>query len=250
MRITPLWLVAGACLILAFTPFSFAQNPDKPRLITVSGESEVKVMPDQVVIVVGVETLDRSMEEAKRQNDRQVKDIADIAKGAGVKEGDIGTDFLAVDARYDEPYKQKKFVGYNVRRRIVITLNDISKFETLLSDLLSGGVEEIQNVQFLTTESRKYRDQARSMAIKAAREKAEALTTDLGVALGKPYSIEEKSSSWRSWYGGWGGWYRNSPNPFNSSVDMPPPLPANSESPMALGKISVTASVSVSFELQ
>ncbi len=248
MATTLLRLAAGAVLSLVMLSMTGAQEA-KPRLITVSGESEVKVMPDQAVITIGVETLDKSIDEAKSQNDKQVRDVTEIARAAGVKDGDVATEYISVDTRFERPYEEKRFIGYSVRRRIVITLNDMSKFESLLASLLSGGVDEIQSVQFLTTESRKYKDQARAMAIKAAREKAQAMAAELGMALGEPYSIEEKSGSMRSWYGGW-GWGRNYPNPFNSSANAEPSMPTNGESPLALGKISVSAGVSVSFEIK
>jgi uncharacterized protein YggE len=42
---------------------------------------------------------------------------------------------------------------------------------------------------------RKYRDQARDLAVKAAREKAQALARALGQDVGKAYSIEEAPES-------------------------------------------------------
>ena len=42
------------------------------------------------------------------------------------------------------------------------------------SSAIEAGANKVQGLEFLTTELRKYRDQARSMAIKAAQEKAAA----------------------------------------------------------------------------
>ena len=93
----------------------------------------------------------------------------------------------------------------------MVTLSDLSKFEDLLSGVLDAGANYVHNVKFQTTELRKYRDQARALAIKAAQEKATALAGELSQELGEPVTITEEQSSWQSWYGyGWGsGWSSN-----------------------------------------
>ena len=63
------------------------------------------------------------------------------------------------------------------------------KFEDLLSDALEAGVTHVQGIEFRTTELRKHRDRARSLALKAAQEKAELLADGAGRKIGKAISI-------------------------------------------------------------
>jgi uncharacterized protein YggE len=253
----------GAVMALLFVFPARAQQEIRAladHTIKVSGDSEVKVVPDKAVIIIGVETLNKSMAEAKKQNDKQVKDIAEIAAHFGILPDEIGTDYINANPQYDYLEHEKRFLGYRIRRPITVTLGDVSKFDSLMTDLLESGVTEIQNVQFQTTELRKYKDQARSMAIKAAFEKAQALASELGLKIGKAQTIIEKpanSSDYRSWYGYWGygSWYGNNrsnyPNPFNSSMNAAPAeQPQNDDTPVALGKISISAGVEVVFELE
>lgn len=64
-------------IALLFVPllFSsvFAQNQPQPRLITVLGEAEIKVVPDEVSVFVVTEGLDKDLNAAKSQNDALVK---------------------------------------------------------------------------------------------------------------------------------------------------------------------------------
>ncbi len=53
--------------------------------------------------------------------------------------------------------------------------------------MLNAGVDRINNVNFRTTQLRKYPRSARAMAIKVAKEKADALCAELGVKRGKPH---------------------------------------------------------------
>ena len=102
-----------------------------------------------------------------------------------------------------------------------------------------------------------HRESARELALTAAREKAEKMAAVLGCAVGKPIAITETfgGGSWyfSSWYGwdGWGvrGYGRSSGMSQNVIQDSSGPSRGTSES-MALGKISIRASVSVVFELK
>jgi uncharacterized protein len=238
------WAILAAMVIFSY---SFSWADDASRIISVSGESEIKVMPDQVVIVMGVEKIDKDMTVSKNQNDDMVKAIIDVANRNGVGKTDVATEYFSVEPKYYRDDQKDTFLGYNVRRRVSITLKDVSKYEGLIGDLLAAGVVSIQSVQFQITELRKYRDQARGNAIKAAKEKAIAMASELGLKIGAAQKISEGGSRYYSWYGGWydygygRGMSQNSFQEINSG---------GADLPMALDKISVSASVSVSFELQ
>ena len=218
----------------------------EPRLITTTGEAEVRVVPDEVVITLGVETWDLSLAVAKNQNDERVKKVLAVTKQFGIEAKYVQTDQISIEPRYSDSYAQKDFVGYFVRKNIVITLKDLGKFEDLLSSALESGVNYVHGVDFRTTELRKYRDQARDLAIKAAQEKAAALATSLGQRVGRPHTITEEQSNWWSWYSWWG--YRSGTMSQNVMQNAGGAAPEAGSS-IALGQITVNARVSVSFEL-
>jgi uncharacterized protein YggE len=247
-------LFVSLVMVALMLPLSHAQISDFPKshLITVNGTAEVKVTPDKAVITINIETMDKDVAISKNQNDEIVKKVIDSCTRLGITASDISTDFINVDSRFQRDYEQKKFLGYNMRRRVAITLKDISKFDNLITELLASGIDGIQDVVFQTTDLRKYKDQARAESIRAAQEKAQAMAKELGQTIGKAISIEERGSNSQSWYNSWySGYGRNYPNPFNASSEAPAPANlSDSDTPLALGKISITASVLVSFELQ
>ena len=56
-------------LVLSLTP-AFSQGWEQPKpQISVSGSAEVKVVPDEIYLTVGVETRDEDLQKAKKQND-------------------------------------------------------------------------------------------------------------------------------------------------------------------------------------
>ena len=226
----------------------FAENVSDKSLITVTGDAEVRVIPDEVILTLGIETWNKDLSEAKKENDKIVENLTDFAKKQKIEEKHIQTDHISIEPRYDQQWEHKRFIGYFVRKTIAITLRDTSKFEELLSGVLESGANYVHGIQFQTTELRKYRDEARSLAIKAASEKAVALAAELGQKVGRPHTIQEGYANWGSGYGSWwggrmgGGMAQNVIQNYQPSVET--------EGSIALGQIKINAKVIVSFELE
>jgi uncharacterized protein YggE len=116
-----------------------------------------------------------------------------------------------------------------------------------LSDLIDAGVSIVNDIDFGTTQLRKFKDEARSLAIKAAQEKAIALTKEINQSIGKAYSIieGEVTSDFSNGVGISANGNRG--RSYNSQVDG---STAFIGSTVAIGQIRITATVTVSFELK
>jgi uncharacterized protein YggE len=239
-------LLAIAVLACLPTP-AFSQTQMRPPLITVLGSAEVKVAPDEIYLRIGVETRNESLEIAKRENDEHVSKSLAFLKNNGVNEKDVQTDFISIQPDYDNSLRTK-VLYYTVRKSIEIKLNKIKVFEGILTGLLTNGVNAVHGIEFRTTELRKHRDEARAMAIRAATEKADALASELKVKRGKVYSVNanEYGGWWNSgsyWGGSYGGaMYQNSVRNAGGASEE--------EGTLAVGQISVSASVDVSFLIE
>lgn len=241
-----LMLTFPLCVSAQF--YGTGQEPSNLALITVTGEAEVRVIPDEIILSLGVETSDKSLDRSKAQNDERVKRVLALGPTLGIDPKQIQTGYIGIEPWY-RTYNQLESLEYRVRRSIAITLKDTTKFESLLSRTLEAGVTNVHGIQFRTTELRKHRDAARALAIKAAREKAEALAGELGQKIGKAFRISEYGSGWSSPYGWWGSMSGNvTSNAIQNSVSSG--AGSSSEGTLALGQITVTASISVSFLLQ
>ncbi|MBI1877111.1 MAG: SIMPL domain-containing protein [Chloroflexi bacterium] len=251
MKTTTMMMIILTALALIFSLSAWTGNQlesAEPGVITVTGEAEVRVVPDEVVLTLGVETWDEDLKYAKSQNDERVKAILAIAQGYGVEPRYIQTDHISIEPRYEDNYEKDGLIGYFVRKTIVITLKDIAKFDDLLTSVIEADLNYVHGIEFRTTELRKYRDEARALAIKAAREKASALAGELGQSIGKPRTIQEEQAGWWSWYNYWwgsrwsGGMSQNVVQEVNSNASV-------AEGTFAPGQISVNARVNVTFEL-
>jgi hypothetical protein len=249
------WIVLMGLVVSIVVP-ALADDQKDVRTISVAGEAEIKVTPDRVVIIVGIEKIDSVMAKAKKFSDTATKNAIDGAHKNGISDSDISSEFFNVQPNHRYQDERDIFYGYLIRRKIAITLNDITKFESLMADLMSSGITNVQSIQFQITDLRKYRDQARANAIKAASEKANAMASELGIKVGKARTINETGSRWYSGYWDWYDYgyygYNSGRNNYMSqnSTQIAPSSTPSADNPMALGKISVTASVSVVFELE
>jgi len=268
---TRILLVIGLLTLPLVSAKAQWRSDSQPPQINVSGSAEVKVAPDEVDLKVGVETRDEHLEVAKRNNDERVSAALEFLKRNGVKDKDVQTDYISIEPIYDQnaridPRTGLPLPGYNanegdtkpvyylVLKSIGIKLTNVGDFDRILTGLITNGVNFVQGIDFRTSQLRKYKDQARAMAIKAAKEKANDMASELGVKVGKPFSINVNdwggSSSWSqgSWgYGGGGGGGANAYQ--NASQDAASASGENGTT-FSVGQISVSANVNVSFLIQ
>ena len=244
--------IASTALLAVLLLSAWTDNQpssQEPRRITITGEAEVRVVPDEVILTLGVETWDKNLNLAKSRNDEIVKRVLALAGQYGIQPEHVQTDYLGVEPRYrDGYYEERDFIGYFVHKTVVITLRDLSRFEDLLSDALEAGVNYVHGIDFRTTELRQHRDQARVLAIKAAKEKAVALAGELGQKVGDPLTIQEDQSGWWSSYGAWWG-TRWGVGMTQNVIQEVGGASALADSSVAPGQIDITARVTVSFEL-
>jgi len=218
-----------------------AQDQTRP-LVTVTGQAEIMVVPDEAVFKLQVISQDKDLLVAQTKNDETVKAVLALGRRYQIPPNLMQTDNISLNERYTDEEVTKKppvFLGYTVSKRVALVLRDVSKAEALLSDIFKAKVSRIEDVDFRTTQLRKYKDQARAMAIKAAQEKAIALTKEIGQTIGKAYSIVEAGPRDLSY----------SQNVSNT-MGLVQGEYSSDESTIALGQISITARVIVSFELK
>jgi uncharacterized protein YggE len=235
-------------LVLAILLVAFALNgqerPLNRPLVTVTGTAELKVVPDVVDISIGVEIRAKELDAALEQQTSRVAEASALIRKAGVDAKDIQTDYTSITPVYSESRNGRNLDYYRVTKSIAFTLKDIDKYDSLIASLIQSGVNRISRVSFRSTDIRKYRDQAREMAVVAAKEKAVSLAAKLDQKIGKAFTIDEDTPAPYS-------------RPFgalamaaNTTLDAASDGAGPMDGSLMLGQISVQASVRVQFELQ
>jgi len=211
------------------------------RTISTSGEAVVNVVPDEVVLTLGVTNSDRDLDRAKSANEQASGRLLKAISGLGIEDKFIATGALDVQMLFADWQRPETFEGYSISRVYVITLKDIKQFDKLVDIALKNGANRIVGFEFRTTELRKYRDQAREMAIKAARGKAVDLAAALDCKVGRPRTITE-TNIYREYSLGASVLAQQAAQAPGGGEETGEALPP--------GQIAVRANISVTFDLE
>ena len=227
---------------------------DPARAIQVSGTAVVNVKPDRALIQLGVQSNGRSAKEAQANNTYTINKVIKALKALGIDAKDIATDWYTIEPLYED-YDSLHIKGYRIHNIIQITMRDVNKTNDAIVASFQAGANQVENVEFYTSELRKYRDQAREMAMTAAAEKAKALATTAGTDTSCVLTINE--NTW-SYVNQWSWWYgrNNNQNLWAQNVSQNvAPIEGSETStledgPVNAGQISIRAEVNARFGLK
>jgi uncharacterized protein YggE len=223
-------------LTIMFMTMSYGQETKQIPLININGEGKVKVAPDQVCISATVETKGNNAKDVKKQNDEKMDAVLKFIKKMNVPTADFKTKQVALNPQYD--YEKKK-TSYNATQTVEIVLKDLSKYDELMEGLVQQGINRIDKVSFETSKLVQLQSDARKLAMKDAKVKAEDYVSVLGQKVGKAFVISDNSQIYQ-------------PQPMYAAMRMKESADAMgaSNETLAIGEIEVTANVCVSFVLE
>jgi len=177
-------------------------TPAKAQNISVTGEAMVSVAPDRILITFGATTRHLDLTMAKAENDAIVKRTLAAFTTLGLTSREIETDSITIQQRWSPD--GERFLGYTVNNMIMVTVTTTSRVEPVISTALGAGINYLMGVDFQVTELKKYREQAREMAARAAREKADKMAAALGERAGRAVQVGEEDSA-PTYRSGWNG---------------------------------------------
>jgi uncharacterized protein YggE len=247
--------------ILAFTILvcsvaaAVAQSAESVRpSVSVIGEANMSVSPDQVVFTFEVVTSNKDVTVAKRDNDTTTARTLKAANSFNISPDDIQTDSLSISPRYTgdkDPRGTHILLGYEVTKRILVTLKDIIKIDDFLAKMIEAGVNRVVDISIENSELRKYEENVRAMAVRNAHAKATSYAKQLGQTVGKAYVIREEnadSPGYAQGFGSGGGAGDGVGSDVNMDRLASPALTIR-DITFALGKIKVEEKIYVTFEL-
>lgn len=234
-----LYLVAttlGTQAVAADTMFNIAPGV---RTITTSGDADVKVVPDKSTVVFQVQTFDKVLARAYQMNEASAKAVIGLAPKYNVTPANVQTSQISVQPQYGDSGSfgpVRPAVGYLVETSVAMCVSNPTLVPGLIRDALAAGANTVQSVTLETSKERASRDEARVLALRAAREKAQLLAAEAQSKIGKAIRIEESTVS------PYMGYSQNAVATRSGGSD-------DGGSSLALGQISMHAHISVTYEL-
>ena len=203
-------------------------------MINVSGEGKVFVTPDEAIITVSVETKGKNSTEVKKLNDQKIEAVLNFIKKSKIPTTDFKTQRVSLNPQYD--YETKKHT-FNASQTIEINLKDLSKYDALMEGLVDAGINQIKNVEFKSSKMATLESDARKLAMRNAKVKAEDYVSVLGQKVGKAIVISDNTQTFY-------------PQPVYAAQMKSMDMESQPRETLAVGEITIVANVTVSFSLE
>ena len=229
-------------------------RPNRDRQITVTGKAEQRIQPDRATLSFVIATSSKMPSAAQLDNETATARVIAALRTAGASDGEINPRGLVITT--EQRSEQDPRIPIEVRTETVSVTYTVVTTEIAVATAKLGSVGKMVrgafdagattgNVDFSSSKMRKLADDARAAAMKAAVEKAEAMTKAAGASRGSVISVGLDEWSPLQ-YGPQGRIELNRQNVTEASVTSNPGL-MNEQ--FGGGMISVSASVVASFEI-
>ncbi len=196
LKLGSIVLIVFAVFLAVFTLYGLrlmANVGDKPatNTISVNGKAELMIVPDIATFNFGTQETSETVESAQKLATDKINKAIDLVKKAGVEEKDIKTISYNINPHYEQGACTQfrcppaVITGYDVSQQVEVKVRDTAKAGGILSSLGSVNLNNISGLTFTVDDDESKMDEARKMAIKDAREKAEELADSLDARLGR-----------------------------------------------------------------
>ncbi len=225
--------VAGAYFKwMGSLPISVTQT-QKSSTFDATGEGKVVVVPDQATVSLGVREEGYNLKTVQEQVNKKMAALGSSLKEMGVNEKDIKT----TGYTYTPDWQDKaKYMAY---ASVQVTIRDLDKVSPAMDLIGSLGLDNVSGPDFGLSDElmEKSTKEAREMAIKKAKAKAEELSSLAGMKLGRIVDVSE------------GGEGRPVPYAVKTmeAVDMAAGAPTT-PTPVEAGSSEVVVNVTLSYE--
>jgi len=189
-----LMLLAVFLGVLALSGLKDLKNPNPVyNVITVNGEGEVVSVPDVASFTFNVSEDAATVSAAQEGVTKKMDAVLAALKDMGIEDKDVKTSDYSVYPKFTYsaiscspnycPPSQQKQDGYSASHSVSVKVRDTEKAGQALGVAGEKGATNLSSIMFTVDDADKIVDEARALAIRDAKEKAETLAKELGVKL-------------------------------------------------------------------
>lgn len=231
----PLCILLLSALAIPARAQSEPANPSQ-RIIAVGGNGEARTSPDFAELSVAIETTGKTAEEAANRNAALADKVTAALKSKLGDKGKISTGNYSLNPQYDQHpgHEKPTITGYTAQNSIIVETGAIDLVGPLIDSAISAGANRIDYLNFTVKNNIKARIDAITLATRDATAQANALASALGVKLGKVLKATTLAEA--------------RPIPMQRmEVGM---AMARAATPIEPGEVTVSATVSLTFEIE
>jgi uncharacterized protein len=206
-------------------------------LLTVQAEAQMKAAPDMATMSAGVVTTAATAQEALAQNAKRMSAMLAALKEAKIEPRDMQTSGVSLQPQYvyinNEP---PKLTGYQVTNTVDVVIRKLDGLGPVLDTLATKGASNLNGPNFSIYEPDPMMDEARTKAVQKAVKRADLYANAAGMRVKRIVSITE------------GGNIHQAPTPYQGNMVAQSKMA--DDTPIAPGRVGITANVTMTFELE
>lgn len=216
-------------LLLSFS--LSAQEEFKEHFIEVTGTADREIEPNEIYVMIRLKEFEENRQ--KTSLEKIEKDFFKAVKAAGIDRSRVelagaGSDLEKFRRRDKESFREKVFQ---------IKLTTAEELDKFIRELSPVAVDSLNITRLHHSDYEKIRLELKIEALKAARDKAQALLQSIGADLGKPLMVRDFDF----------------PQPYmemNANVRMKMDSEQDDQEPIAFRKIKMQAQITAQFEIK
>lgn len=207
--------------------------------ITVTGQEEVRTVPDMAQIEYSIHTKKDTAAECQEQNNKDLNAAVQTLKSLGMEEKSIQTSSVGLNPVYDWNSPNQEITGYEMTTHLTLSNVPIDKAGDIMSESVAAGVNSIDSVSYFSSNYDASYQEALKGAMGAAKAKAEALAEACGKSITGVSHVQEY---------GYNPDIRNTAY-VGANAGKPDNMAAGADMTVMPGEVSVKAQVTVDFEI-
>jgi uncharacterized protein YggE len=211
--------------------------------VTVNGTAITEVVPDRLNWAIEVKNTGLELPKVAETHSKSVAAVLGTLKTHGVPDKDVQT--AQMEFSENRVYRRNEYVkeGYQAVTNIAFKLSELAKYKVIWQSLAGLSGVSVNGASFDHSNRINLNKETRVKALKAAKEKAEAMAEVLGAKIGEPLAVAEDLSVSDSFRGS------NTYTGLNTAQAIVSPAQGENGESLAPGSIPITIRVRVTFRL-
>lgn len=214
-----------------YYPYTQLKSRTSKRVMTVIGTGRITVQPDTVQVQIEVQTENVNLNIAQQENTQAMNEVIEALLNYGIESEHIQTVSYNINPQYNYIDGEQRFRGYAVTNEIKVTSPWIEKIGNIIDIAVQNGATSVSNIQFFVADDEEAYEEALSLALINATEKARTIAETMQLQLVPiPIKIVEERRE----------------APIIPSMFVAKEM--SGTTPIELGQLTIQASVSVEFQ--
>jgi uncharacterized protein len=168
----------------------FAEENKQPQ-ISVYGSAVSEVVPDQVYWHISIRSEGKKVSELANSHAEKIKKVLAYLQNQKIKKEHTQTRQMNLTENWNYNTGKRVKEGYVANTQIQFRSDDLKQYSSLWSGLSELEGISIEMTHFDSSKRLSIQSETRTLALKAARQKAQNMAAALDVKIGKPILIEE-----------------------------------------------------------